>query len=164
MKIAPRGLSRSVAISLAISFAIFVASASRGFANDLGAIRGLIHDPQHRPIENAVVTLKSRFSDWAKTVNTDATGQFQFNAVALGSYFVSVTSEGFAPASQAVIVISGSIPSLHFQLQLASANEKVNVTAMPDLVATDSATPTTMIGRVDIERAPGARTARIAWQ
>ena len=85
MKIAPPDLSRRVAIGLVISFAIIVAAASTGFATDLGAIRGVVHDPQHRPIVDAVVTLKSKSSNWTKALNTDATGQFQFNAVALGA-------------------------------------------------------------------------------
>jgi hypothetical protein len=159
LKIAPPGISRRVAIGLAISFAIIMASSSTGLANDLGAIRGVVHDPQHRPIVDAVVTLKSKSSNWAKTVNTDASGQFQINAVALGAYFVSVASEGFAPASQAVTVISGSIPSLHFQLQLAISSENVKVTAMPEAVATDSFTPSTLVSRQDIGRTPGADRA-----
>jgi len=44
------------------------------FANDYGAIRGVVHDPQHRPIQNTMVMLKAKSSDWAKSVTTDATG------------------------------------------------------------------------------------------
>jgi hypothetical protein len=55
------------------------------------------------------------------------------------------------------------VPVVHFQLQLASANEKVTVSAAPAVVATDSATPTTLVSRVDIERTPGAdRTNSLA--
>ena len=126
------------------------------FANDYGAVRGVVHDPQHRPIQNAMVMLKSKSSDLAKSVTTDATGEFQFNAVALGDYSVSVASEGFAQTAQDVTVLSGSVPVVHFQLRLASANEKVTVSAEPAVVATDSFTPTTLVSRLDIERTPGA--------
>jgi hypothetical protein len=126
------------------------------FANDYGAIRGIVHDPQHRPIQNTMVMLKAKSSEWAKSVTTDATGQFQFNAVPLGEYSVSVASQGFAQASENVTVTSGTVPVLHFQLQLALANEKVSVSATPDAVATDSATPTTLISQGEIERTPGA--------
>src|SRR5258708_6912551 len=52
---------------------------------------------------------------------------------------------------------------IHFQLHLALANEKVNVSATPEVVATDSATPTTLINRTDIDRTPGAdRTNSLA--
>src|SRR6202163_2590630 len=126
------------------------------FANIYGAIRGVVHDPQHRPIQNAMVMLKAKSSDWAKTVTTDATGEFQFNAIPLGDYSISVASQGFAQTSQDVTVISGSVPVVHFQLQVPSAHEKVSVSAAPAVVATDSFTPTTLVDRLDIERTPGA--------
>ncbi len=133
------------------------------FANVYGAVRGVVHDPQHRPVQNAMVMLKSNSSDWAKSITTDATGQFQFNGVPLGDYSVSVAGQGFAQTSQDVTVISGSVPVVHFQLQVASANEKVTVSASPAVVATDSFTPTTLVSRVDIERTPGAdRTNSLA--
>jgi hypothetical protein len=133
------------------------------FANDYGAVRGVVHDPQHRPIQNTMVMLKAKSSDWAKNVTTDATGEFQFNAVPLGNYSVSVASQGFAQATNDVTVTSGSVPVIHFQLKLASASEKVNVSGAPEVVATDSATPTTLISRTDIDRTPGAdRTNSLA--
>jgi outer membrane receptor protein involved in Fe transport len=137
-----------------ILITVFIAPAVS--ANDYGAVRGVVHDPQHRPIENAMVMLKAKSSDWAKSVTTGANGEFQFNAVALGEYSVSVASQGFAQTSMDVTVISGSVPVVHFQLQVASANEKVLVSGAPAVVATDSFTPTTLVNRLDIERTPGA--------
>ncbi len=139
-----------------LAFAALLSIAPAAFANIYGAIRGVVHDPQHRPIENAMVMLKAKSSEWAKSVTTDATGEFQFNAVPLGDYSVSVASQGFAQTSQEVTVISGTVPVVHFQLQVASASEKVSVSASPAVVATDSATPTTLVSRLDIERTPGA--------
>jgi len=146
-----------------LAFAAVVLLALAAFANVYGAIRGVVHDPQHRPIQNAMVMLRAKSSDWAKSVTTDATGEFQFNAVPLGDYSVSVASQGFAQTSRDVTVISGTVPVVHFQLQVASATEKVIVSAVPAVVATDSATPITLVSRLDIERTPGAdRTNSLA--
>jgi len=143
--------------------AVLLLTASAAFANVYGAIRGVVHDPQHRPIQNAMVMLRAKSSDWAKSVTTDINGEFQLNAIPLGDYSVSVASQGFAQTTQDVTVISGSVPVVHFQLHVASANEKVTVSAAPAVVATDSATPTTLVSRVDIERTPGAdRTNSLA--
>ena len=139
---------------LAFATLLFITSAA--FANDYGAVRGVVHDPQHRPIQDAMVMLKAKSSEWSKSVTTDASGQFQLNAVPLGEYSVSVASQGFAQTAQNVIIISGSVPVVHFQLQVAMANEKVLVSDTPAVVATDSFTPTTLISRLDIERTPGA--------
>jgi Carboxypeptidase regulatory-like domain/TonB-dependent Receptor Plug Domain len=130
--------------------------AAPAFANDYGAVRGIVHDPQHRPIQDAMVMLRAKLSDWAKSVTTDANGEFQLNGVPLGDYSVTVAGKGFAQTSEDVTVISGSVPVVHFQLQVASTSEKVTVSGEPAVVGTDSFTPTTLISRVDIERTPGA--------
>ena len=133
------------------------------FANVYGAIRGVVHDPQHRPVEGAMVMLKAKSSEWAKTTSTDANGEFQFNAVPLGDYTVSVASKGFAQTAQDVTVISGTVPVAHFQLQVASAHENVTVSAAQAIGPTDSFTPITLVNSLDIERTPGAdRTNSLA--
>ena len=139
-----------------LTFVAWLLGAPAAFANVYGAVRGVVHDPQHRPIGDAMVMLHATTSDWAKSVTTDATGEFQFNAVPLGEYSVSVAGQGFAQTAQNVTVISGSVPVIHFQLKIASAKVNVTVSGSPDVVATDSFTPTTLISRQDIERTPGA--------
>jgi TonB dependent receptor/Carboxypeptidase regulatory-like domain/TonB-dependent Receptor Plug Domain len=145
------------------AFAALLLFAPAAFGSVYGAIRGVVHDPQHRPIQDAMVMLHAKSSEWAKSVTTDATGEFQFNAVPLGDYSVSIASQGFAQTTQDVTVVSGTVPVLHFQLQVASAKEKVIVSGAPAVVATDSATPTTLVSRLDIEHTPGAtRTNSLA--
>jgi len=142
-------------LTFAVLILIAILIARAAFANVYGAVRGVVHDPQHRPIQDAMVMLRAKSSDWAKSVTTGANGEFQFNAVPLGEYSVSVASRGFAQTAQDVTVISGSVPVVHFLLQVASANEKVTVSGEPAAVATDSFTPTTLVSRRDIERTPG---------
>lgn len=146
-----------------LAFAAFLLMTPVAFANIYGAIRGVVHDPQHRPIQDAMVMLKAKSSDWAKSVTTGATGEFQFNAVPLGDYSVSVASQGFAQISEDVTVVSGSVPVVHFLLQVATTNANITVSAAPEVAPTDSATPTTLVSRLDIERTPGAdRTNSLA--
>jgi hypothetical protein len=37
-----------------------------------GTIRGIVHDPKHRPIADAGESLKAKGSNYARTVHTDA--------------------------------------------------------------------------------------------
>jgi TonB dependent receptor-like, beta-barrel/Carboxypeptidase regulatory-like domain/TonB-dependent Receptor Plug Domain len=132
-------------------------------ASIFGSIRGIVHDPQHRPVADAMVMLHAEASDWSATTNTDATGQFSFAAVPLGEYTVTVASPGFVQTEQAVRVKSGSEPVLHFQLNLSAVHEFVNVSGAPETAPTDSATPTSLIDRQDVARTPGAtRTNSLA--
>jgi hypothetical protein len=141
---------------LAFAVGAIALMSSLAFATIFGSVRGVIHDPQHRPIQGAMVMLKSKTSDWAKSASTDANGEFAFNAVPLGDYSVNVTSTGFAQAVQNVVVNSGTQPVVHFQLSLERAKETVEVSAVPEIVPTDSATPITLVDRLTIERTPGA--------
>src|SRR5260370_28769275 len=135
---------------------LVVLMSSVAVATTCGSVRGIVHDPQHRPIQGAMVTLRSKSSESTKRVNTDANGEFSFNAVPLGDYTVSVSSPGFVQAAQGVVVNSGTEPVIHFQLNLAGAKETINVSGAPVVAPTDSATPITLVDRQDIERAPGA--------
>src|SRR5205823_9057748 len=58
--------------------------------------------------------------------------------------------------SQMVTVRSDTEPVLHLALKVAAKNETVNVSGTPEAAPTDSATPTTLVDRAQIERTPGA--------
>ena len=70
------------------------------FATIFGTVTGLIHDPQHRPVQGAQVTLRSASSAWTKTVSSDDAGEFRFDTVPLGEYSLKVELTGFAPEEQ----------------------------------------------------------------
>ena len=147
---------------LVLLLAVLVASSSAG-ATVFGSVRGIIHDPQHRPIQGAMVMLRAKASDWAQTTNSDANGEFQFQAVPIGEYSVSVASPGFAQTAQDVVVVAGSVPVAHFLLEVAGTKQNVTVSGAPEVVPTDTVTPTTLVSRLDIQQTPGAdRTNSLA--
>ena len=84
------------------------------------------------------------------------TGEFQFNLVPIGAYTVSVSSAGFEPMQQGVIVQSDTSPVLHFRLALSGVKQTVVVSEAPVEATTDSVTPTTMLNREAIRETPGA--------
>jgi hypothetical protein len=116
----------------------------------------VVHDAQHRPITAAEVTLKARGTDRVRSALTDASGEAQFLAVPIGEYVVEVRSVGFDLAQQRVTVIADSAPVLHVQLQIRGLAENVMVSASPEAALTTSMTPTSLIGRSDIDNTPGA--------
>ena len=143
--------------------AAFMGLGMAASASVVSSVRGVIHDPQHRPVEDAMVMIKAKNSDWAATINSDAGGNFVFNAVPLGEYTVTVAGVGFEQTQQDVAVISGSNPVLHFALNVAGAKETVNVSGTTEEVPTDTPTPTTVVSRLDVARTPGAaRTNSLA--
>ena len=150
-------LARMLAL---FGFVVFSVYAS---ATIFGSIRGIVHDPHHRPVPAAQVTLHAAHSDWSKTAVSSDSGEFAFTAVPVGVYTVTVSKAGFDDSVQTVTVLSGSEPVLHVPLNVATVKETVNVSAAPSAVATDSVTPTTLVGRKQIQQAPGAdRTNSLA--
>jgi hypothetical protein len=126
------------------------------FATIFGSVRGIVHDPQHRPIQGAHVTLKAQNSAWTKSLDSDSNGEFDFSSVPIGNYTVTVSSRGFQPTQQSAVVQSDTSPVLHYQLAVAGTRESVAVSETPVEATTESVTPTTMVSRIDIQETPGA--------
>src|SRR5258708_17496182 len=63
-------------------------------ATIFGTVRGIVHDPQHRPVADATVTLKAKSSMYTQTLQTDAEGGFHFDAAPVGEYLVTLAHAG----------------------------------------------------------------------
>jgi outer membrane cobalamin receptor len=127
-----------------------------------GTVRGIVHDPQHRPLSDATVTLQAKQSAFTQTFQTDAEGQFHFDAVPLGTYIVTVSQAGFATGQQNVSVLSGTAPILHFELRIEAQVQSVTVSDSAPAQG-ESVTPTTLVDREQISETPGAsRTNSLA--
>ncbi len=121
-----------------------------------GTVRGIVHDPDHRPISNAAVTLLAAASDYRQSTETSGTGEFEFRAVPVGDYRLHVVSPSFAPADRLLEVVSDSAPVLHIQMRLAEQRQSVEVSESAEVVNPQSSTPATVVTRGDIRITPGA--------
>ena len=137
-------------------FATLLLFGVAAFGTVFSTVRGIVHDPQHRPVSGSEVVLKAKSSDYTQKTQTDANGEFHFDAVPLGEYTVTVTNASFAGQEQSVTVFSGTAPILHFELHIATQNQSVTVSAEAAPGQTESATPTTLIDRQEIQQTPGA--------
>lgn len=137
-------------------FFCFLISPLLLYAVVYGSLRGIVHDPDHRPVTDAQIVLKATTSDFTRTISTDSEGAFTVAALAVGEYQVTVTHEGFEPAAQNVVVVSGSAPVLHFQLTIGSAKQSVTVSESATAANPETMTPTTVLSRSEIQNTPGA--------
>jgi len=125
-------------------------------ATIFGSVRGVVHDPQHRPIVGASVTLQSATSAFSLKAQSDQNGEFTFNPVPLGDFVLTARHPGFDSLSQNVTVVSESSSVLHIQLAIAALAQTTTVSAQAAVANVDSSTPTTLVDRADIARTPGA--------
>ncbi|HEY1263753.1 MAG TPA: carboxypeptidase regulatory-like domain-containing protein, partial [Terriglobales bacterium] len=144
---------RRLCILLCLGFPLLCVSAA---ATIFGTVRGLIHDPQHRPVRGAQVSIRADGSNWSKTVFSDDSGEFSFEAVPLGEYKVTVEFAGFASQEQAVTLTSGRDVRLHFAMTMAKTAETVEVTDIPATVNPESSTTQGIVSRSEISSTPGA--------
>jgi hypothetical protein len=142
--------------ALLFLFCALVFASAPAFATIFGAVRGIVHDPQHRPLSQASVRLQAITSDWSQTTQTDDNGEFSFTAVPVGDYKITVSESKFQTSEQTVTVASGSAPVLHFQLAIATVNQTTAVTGQEEVGNVDSVTPTALMSRQDIQETPGA--------
>jgi outer membrane receptor protein involved in Fe transport len=138
------------------AFAALLLLGTAAYATVFGTVRGIVHDPQHRPVSGSEVVLKAKSSDYTQKTQTDANGEFHFDAVPLGTYTVTVTDAAFAGLEQSVTVLSGTAPILHFEMHIASQSESVTVSAEAAPGQTESVTPTTLVDRMQIQETAGA--------
>jgi outer membrane receptor protein involved in Fe transport len=125
-------------------------------ASILGSVRGLIHDPQHRPVSGAIVKIRAVGSAFEQTINSNDAGEFVFEKIPIGEYTIAVQSSGFRTEEQRLTLGSGRDARLHFSLKLATASETVEVTDEPLTVHPTSSTTATLISRAQIAQTPGA--------
>ena len=148
---------------LCILYVVVAFPGLAGAATLFGEVRGIVHDPQHRPISGATVTLHAAHSAFVKTGSTGQDGGFSLPVVPLGEYTIAVSEPGFGTVQQGFTLASDTSPLLHFQLPVGGITEAVLVRSETDVANINSATPTTLVGRAEIAQTPGAeRTNSLA--
>jgi len=125
-------------------------------ATIFGSVSGLIHDPQHRPVQGAQVRLSAATSNFSKVMESDEQGEFRFGAIPVGRYLVTVTVAGFAIEEQKLEITSSRDAKVHFSLRVTQATETVEVRDQALTVNPESSTTQSVISRQDIASAPGA--------
>ncbi len=147
------------------SFCLFLVllQSSLADATLFGQVKGIVHDPQHRPIRGAQVTLRAANSALVFSATTNESGAFTIPAVPLGDYTLTVGSTGFSESHQSLTLASNTSPELHFELQISNVHQSITVNAQADAGNVNSVTPTTLISRLDIaayaRRRPHKRNA-----
>jgi len=139
-------------------FAVIILSQLNGptFATALATVRGIVHDPSHRPIENAEVAIQSRTSNWSASTRSNPDGEFQFDAVPPGDYTLKVRAEGFGPAEQVVTAAEGKSAVIHVPLEVAPTRQVVEVSGRESRLKTQSSTVQTIVSSQEVARTAGA--------
>ena len=136
--------------SLFLVLAMLFAAPFAGAQSTGGRIRGTVSDPSGASVAAATVTLLNEATHTAHEVQTNASGEYLFIEVPIGSYEIDVTQAGFKKFIRKGIALDlNEVISVDITLQLGAATESVEVTGAPPVVDTSS----TQLGAVVNERA-----------
>ena len=125
-------------------------------ATAVATVRGIVHDPQHRPIADAEVVLKAEHSEFTQTTRTSGEGEFHFDSIPIGEYRITVSKGEFGAQEEKLTVLSGTAPILHIELKVARQAQTVTVTSEAPPAQEESVTPMTLVSREEIAETPGA--------
>jgi outer membrane receptor protein involved in Fe transport len=126
------------------------------YASVFGTVKAIVHDPQHRPVKDAQITVQSSTSAVKQTATTNDEGIATVLNVPVGEYTVSVAAKGFNTDQQSVTIASGNVQELHFALTIAAVKETVEVSGEPQTVNPSSSTSETLVSRAEIAQSPGS--------
>jgi hypothetical protein len=106
---------------------------------DAAAVLGTIRDGSGAVVPGATVSLKNVSTNLATEATADAKGDYQFPLVQVGDYVLSVTKDGFAPASsQRFTVQIGARQRVDISLTPGSTSQEVTVSAVAQALETDT--------------------------
>jgi len=133
-------------------------------ASIFGGVRVLVHDPQHRALPGARVTLRNPSSGVTLAAVSDPQGVAVFSAVPIGSYRAQIDAEGFSREVFDLDVVSDRLAEVHAALRIAASPQRIEVVGSGAEIAASSAAPATSISRAEISHTPGAdRTNSLAF-
>jgi len=101
-----------------------------------GSLRGVIDDGRGNRIASATITVHLHASSFARTVTSDAQGNFRMDDLAPGTYKVSVTANGFGDATAEVSIQVSSIREIAVAMKPPVVVETVGVHAQGSSITT----------------------------
>jgi len=135
-----------------VCLAFYAVCSAGASAQESGTVKGVVHDPQHHPLQGAQVSLSCSSSEISKKTSSDSDGLFVFASIPTGSCEVSVDAKSFRSQKQQ-ITIAATNSVLHFQLELAQITQSVEVSASLEKLAS---TVQTLTSAQEVEQTPGA--------
>ena len=113
----------------------FVFSAGAGWAQTTGTIRGSVTDPSGALVPGASVTAAQSDTHVARTVTTNESGDYEFPALPVGRYTVSVQAPGFKLARHTEIDVRlGHVTAVDVKLELGPVAQVVSAEAAAPLI------------------------------
>jgi outer membrane receptor protein involved in Fe transport len=102
-----------------------------------GDVAGTVTDPSGAVVPSAIITLRSTDTGATQTAATNVSGAYRFTLLKPGHFTITASLKDFQKAERAVEVAVGQVVTADLTLEVGSATQTVEVTALPPLVNTE---------------------------
>lgn len=143
----------TVVLATAVLLAAFPAHSQSLAA--AGQIEGAIFDSASGVVPNAAVQLRKQDTSAVRMSQSDSSGRFQFRAVPIGEYSLTVTAPGFATTRiESLLVSVGQTVFQRVTVSPAGVSEKLDVHAETEAIQTSATTTSVALGYDRVEETP----------
>ncbi len=119
-----------------------------------GDIVGRVTDASSGVLPGATVTIENVGTHAVRTTPTNASGDYVFNLLPIGTYTVTIELSGFGSRTSRVTLSAGDRTRIDAKLQVGAVAESITVTGESPLVQTDSSTVGTLIDLKNVSDLP----------
>src|ERR1700681_3664336 len=148
---------RRFLVSLVFAFAFLCSSGNAWGQVQItsGSIQGTVVDEKGGAVVDASVEARNLDTGLSKTVMADSDGRFAFLSLPPGNYTITVSKTGFATIVQTGATLTvGQAMSLPVTMKVSATQEKIEVTATPDLVDTVSTASSSTLDELSVSETP----------
>src|ERR1700681_1835766 len=148
---------RRFLVSLVFAFAFLCSSGNAWGQVQItsGSIQGTVVDEKGGAVVDASVEARNLDTGLSKTVMADSDGRFAFLSLPPGNYTITISKTGFATIVQTGAILTvGQAMSLPVTMKVSATQEKIEVTATPDLVDTVSTASSSTLDELSVSETP----------
>jgi hypothetical protein len=149
-------MKRKISLKLLaiISVVLLSIQYSRAQTTASGGLTGVVSDPSHAVVPNAVVELRDETKGTIQTAKTEGDGVYRFFFLAPGKYTLRVSHAGFREESHDVNVLLGPAETFHITLEIAGGSATIKVTADMPLLQAENGDVSATMNRTQISQVP----------
>jgi hypothetical protein len=149
--------SHQTAFALTLSVILFTASLYA--QNSRGSLRGTVQDATGARISSAKIAAQLSGSSIQREAASEERGDFRLDDLPPGSYHITISAKGFAPAQADVSIAVANVRDITVTMKPAATSQTVNVqgsssSITTEIIDTSSAVRGGVVGSQDLETMP----------
>ena len=134
--------------------AAFLLSKLNAQTTTSGGLTGVVTDPSHAVVPDAVVEIKDNAKGTTQSTKTDQEGVYEFSFLAPGRYTLTVTHARFREEKRTINILLGPPVSVNVTLAIGEASTRISVRDEAPLLQAENGDVSTTMNQKQISEVP----------